>query len=40
MTNPRTHGINTNPMKNVTDPHSINASDIPNSKEANPAGDI
>lgn len=40
MTSPRTHGINRKPMKKVTDPQSIRASEIPSSNEANPAGDI
>lgn len=38
MTNPITQGINKNPIKKVTDPHNINANDIPNSNDANPAG--
>lgn len=29
-----------NPIKNVTDPQSIKASEIPRSREANPAGEI
>ncbi|KAI3722824.1 hypothetical protein L2E82_33940 [Cichorium intybus] len=33
-------GINRNPMKNVIDPHNINANEIPNNKDANPAGVI
>jgi hypothetical protein len=40
MTNPRTQGINRNPIKKVTDPHSIKVNDIPNSNDANPAGVI
>lgn len=40
MTNPRTQGIKMNPIKNVTDPQSIKASEIPSSSDANPAGEI
>ena len=40
MIKPRTHGINKNPMKKVTDPHSIRANEIPSIKDANPAGVI
>ena len=29
-----------NPIKNVTDPHNIKESEIPNNNEAKPAGDI
>ena len=29
-----------NPMKNVTDPQSIKASEIPSSNDANPDGEI
>ena len=37
-TNPRTQGINIKPKKNVTDPQSMSESEIPRSREANPAG--
>lgn len=40
MTKPRTQGINMNPIKKVTDPHSINEIDIPSISQANPAGGI
>lgn len=40
MINPITQGIKKKPMKNVTDPHSINARDIPSIIDANPAGEI
>lgn len=40
MTNPRTQGINMNPMKKVIDPQSIRVSEMPNSNDAKPAGDI
>lgn len=40
ITSPSTQGINTNPMKNVTDPHSISARESPSISDANPAGVI
>lgn len=40
MNNPITHGNNMNPMKKVTDPHSIRDNEIPNINDANPAGVI
>lgn len=40
ITKARIHGIMKNPMKNVTDPQSIKAIEIPRSREAKPAGVI
>ncbi|PKI42284.1 hypothetical protein CRG98_037335 [Punica granatum] len=40
MTSPKTHGISMNPMKKVTDPHSIRLIETPSSREAKPAGVI
>ena len=40
MIEPRTYGINKNPIKKITNPQSIKANEIPNIKDANPVSVI